>query len=197
MPEIPGLDQEAGLKRVLGKTGAYLDMLRKYASNQRETLPQIRTLLAQAACEEAIRLAHTLKGVAGNIGAGSIMHQAARLETSLQSGEEHETLLAQLEEAQAQLLSHLDALLPQTGSPQPAAPQAIAPLVERLKTYLEDGDPSAGEWLATHQASFRAAFPEQIAALNRAIEQFDYDQASALLAVAASPQPAQFEWQQK
>ena len=66
---VAGLDAADGLRRVLGKREAYLGLLRTFASGQRSAPDVIRAALAEGRQKDAERAAHTLKGVAGSIGA--------------------------------------------------------------------------------------------------------------------------------
>ncbi|MDD2711908.1 MAG: response regulator, partial [Simplicispira sp.] len=67
LPVIEGLDQEAGLRRVLGKKSLYLSMLRKFVTGQASVLEDVKAALNEGDWMTAERLAHTLKSVAGNI----------------------------------------------------------------------------------------------------------------------------------
>ena len=80
---IPGLDFEAGLRRVLGKKKSYINLLRKYASGQKNTFLQLEEMLAKGEWNDALRLMHTLKGVSGSIGAIDIQEKADILEAAI------------------------------------------------------------------------------------------------------------------
>jgi two-component system sensor histidine kinase/response regulator len=69
MKRVPGLDADDGLRRVLGKREAYVGLLRTFASGQAGAPEAIRAALAEGRRADAERAAHTLKGVAGSIGA--------------------------------------------------------------------------------------------------------------------------------
>jgi CheY-like chemotaxis protein len=81
--EIAGLDTSLGLSRMLGKQGLYLAMLRRYVAGQKEVCVQIHEALGMGDMPTAERLAHTTKGVSGNIGATAIQNLAGALEQSL------------------------------------------------------------------------------------------------------------------
>ena len=70
---IVGLDREAGLRRVLGKPQRYAAMLRGFVDAQADTIEHIRKALARGDGQTAVRLAHTLKGLAGNIAASKLV----------------------------------------------------------------------------------------------------------------------------
>ena len=64
---IPGLDVNAGLRRVLDKRPAYEGLLRKFVAGQAHAVQATRTALAAGQHDEAQRAMHTLKGTAGTI----------------------------------------------------------------------------------------------------------------------------------
>ena len=80
MPSIAGLDTNDGLSRVGGNRKLYLKILRQFAEQQGPTANQVADALATGDHSRAERLAHTLKGVAGNIGAAGVQSAAAVLE---------------------------------------------------------------------------------------------------------------------
>ena len=85
--DIPGLDTALGLTRVLGKVPRYLNMLERYVAGQRGAMTELDAALARQDRETAQRLAHTTKGVSGNIGALQVQQQAEALEQALKDGE--------------------------------------------------------------------------------------------------------------
>ena len=83
VPEIPGLDTQAGLSRMGGNLPGYLALLAKFRVNQGGAAQAVAEALSAADWPTAERLAHTLKGVAGAIGAAALEEKAKRLETLL------------------------------------------------------------------------------------------------------------------
>ena len=79
-PDIEGLDVKDGLHRVMGNQNFYLKLLRQFAEQQGRVPDQIATALSRNDVALAGRLAHTLKGVAGNIGAKSVQAASGNLE---------------------------------------------------------------------------------------------------------------------
>ena len=115
LPEIPGLDTNLGLKRVMGRKAVYLDILRKYIDNQASLPAKIRHRLDADDYGTAERLAHTAKGVNGNIGAMNLQELAAQVEKAIKNGEDRqaiEDLLAPFAEAHALLIAGLLKALP-------------------------------------------------------------------------------------
>ncbi len=80
LPSIAGLDTNDGLSRVGGNRKLYVKILRQFAEQQGPALDQVADALAKGDHALAERLAHTLKGVAGNVGATGVQSAAAALE---------------------------------------------------------------------------------------------------------------------
>ena len=85
--ELAGIDTRGGLLRLGGNQELYRKLLVKFLDNQADVLARIREALGQNRLEEAERLAHTVKGVAGNIGANALQDAAADLDADLREGE--------------------------------------------------------------------------------------------------------------
>src|SRR6185436_8494240 len=80
LPTIAGIDSKDGLARVGGNRKLYVKLLRQFVEQQGPALGQIASALSAGDAVLAERIAHTLKGVAGNIGAMSIHSAAGVLE---------------------------------------------------------------------------------------------------------------------
>jgi polar amino acid transport system substrate-binding protein len=88
LPEqLPGLDLADGLRRLGGNHQLYTQILHKFRAGYAQTDLEIRRLMADGKKEDAQRLAHTLKGLAGNIGAGNLQAASAALETGMKNDE--------------------------------------------------------------------------------------------------------------
>ncbi|MCP5136651.1 MAG: transporter substrate-binding domain-containing protein [Gammaproteobacteria bacterium] len=108
LPVIPGLNTEIGLTHTGGNVGLYQRILGKFQNGQADVCARIRRALSDGDQETATREAHTLKGVAGNIGATEIVPLAALLEKQLkQGGRDVEVGLRDLEKALARIVEGL------------------------------------------------------------------------------------------
>ena len=87
LPHIPGLDLKAALARVAGKTKLLRKLLVSFHDAQAEVVDRIQAAHASGDADTAIREAHTVKGLAGNIGALRMAEIAATVEAMLKSGE--------------------------------------------------------------------------------------------------------------
>ena len=75
-----GVDTAGGLRTALGQQALYRKLLKRFMDGQRDTLERTRACLEGGQAQEATREAHTLAGVAGNIGAHALMRAAKELE---------------------------------------------------------------------------------------------------------------------
>ncbi|MBF0183259.1 MAG: response regulator [Magnetococcales bacterium] len=89
LPEgLPGVDLKLGLARCNNSRNLYRKILGKFAVQQAGVCALIRQATADGRSEEAIRLAHTLKGVAGSIGARDLQEAAYAWEQALHRAED-------------------------------------------------------------------------------------------------------------
>jgi PAS domain S-box-containing protein len=179
---IPGLDSELGLRRVSGKIALYETILRKYISSQTTVIDELRSAVTQQDFELAKRLAHTTKGVSGNIGAIEVQGIAAEIEAGLGENVDSVSILDKLtilEAALAPLLQSLAACLPQEAKAVAVTVdvEKIAALRGQLTDFLKDDDSQAADLFEEHASLFQAAWPEQFKSLETDLKNFDFDQA--------------------
>jgi PAS domain S-box-containing protein len=198
LPPIDGLDSADGLRRVGGNSKLYVKLLRQFATQQADTVGQIRAALATNDTESATRLAHTLKGVAGNLGAGLVQTAAAAVETLLRDGAAADAINPALEQLTVVLdpfLARLRAALA-IGVTTIAEAPAVAPahtkaVAAQLTKLFADFDTNAVTFAEENQASLRPAFDavtwEQFL---RQTQGFAFADAQALLDQALAQMPA-------
>ncbi len=190
-PAIAGIDTALGLKRTVGKGSLYLAMLRKFLDGQADALAQVSAALDVDDWQLAERLAHTLKGTAGNIGATLIQEAAAKLEAVIAAHAprpEVDTRLAEAKQPLDETVAALRVSLPdEVPADAPAAdPAEVYKQVARLAELLADDDAEANELLIEHADVFRTAFGKGYASIADAIGRFDFEKALAALNAARS-----------
>jgi HPt (histidine-containing phosphotransfer) domain-containing protein len=82
---IDGLDIDAGLISVRGKFATYLRLLGLFITTNEQLAGLIQNAIDRGDLDEARRLAHSLKGAAGNLGAVRIQQIAAAIELPLKT----------------------------------------------------------------------------------------------------------------
>ncbi|WP_271104102.1 response regulator [Pseudomonas tohonis] len=184
---LPGIDLASGLRRVLGKQQAYLGLLGKFARGQRQFVGELRQALGDGDRERAERLAHSLRGLAGNLGAAQLQAQAGELERGIRQGArlaQLERPLLELEPPLLALVGAIDELLrEQRPEPDVAAcdPTHLVPLCKRLAQLFEDDDPRAGKLFEEQAQLLRSAFNEGYGPLEAAVRGYDFETALAVL----------------
>jgi signal transduction histidine kinase/CheY-like chemotaxis protein len=110
--EISGIDIVTGLQRVGGNKKLYKSLLLAFVDMHSQTVQQIRSALEGNEIEKAADLAHTYKGVSGNIGATALFSLTSELEQVIKQDRQSEIngLLNKLEE-ETNIMTHSIALL--------------------------------------------------------------------------------------
>jgi two-component system sensor histidine kinase/response regulator len=189
LPPIDGLDSTDGLRRVGGNNRLYVKLLRQFASEHADAVEQIRAALTANDVESATRLAHTLKGVAGNLGAGGVQNAAAAVETMLRDRSPADATRQALERLSGVLDPLLARLRPvlEMSTTAAAAPSAVSAthtraVAAQLTKLFADFDTSAVTFAEENQASLRPAFDASTwDQFLRKTQEFAFADAQALL----------------
>jgi HPt (histidine-containing phosphotransfer) domain-containing protein len=110
LPDLPGVKVKESVRRIGGNVALYYSLLDKFRVNQRNVVQLIRDALVSNDPKTAERLAHTLRGIAGNLGAESLQNQAEFLERNIKNGalDDVESLLAQTDREIVDLIARID-----------------------------------------------------------------------------------------
>jgi two-component system sensor histidine kinase/response regulator len=192
---IPGLDAADGLRRVLGRREAYVELLRRFVIGHADVARDIRAALADGRAADAERAAHTLKGVAGSIGARQLSREAGEVEAALRRGAppaEVEPLLDPAEQTLGDLITALlRALPPEAAATTPAAsvdPEALAAAVARLDQLLSREAVEAIDAFEAAGPIFVAAFGERADRIGKLVRGYRFEDAlTALRNVVGKP----------
>ena len=108
---VPGLAIATALNRLNQNTSLYLRLLEVFQRNQSSTAEKMQELLAEENLVDAARLAHTLKGIAGSLGAKGLETASRTAEAQLREGNVVPDSLATLEKDLKQVLKAVADLL--------------------------------------------------------------------------------------
>jgi two-component system sensor histidine kinase/response regulator len=189
---ISGIDVRAGLKRTGGNRKRYEALLRKFAEQQAGTIDAMRTALEIGDAATAERVAHSLKGAAGTLGAVSLSEAAAVAESAIRIKDGVEGAIASLARSLAPVLQAIGTTLPDgsagNGSTPPDGGAAtVEEPLTRLKRLLETDDGEAADFIidaGPHLAGVLT--PAEIKTLTDRVGNFDFDAALACLSGIAS-----------
>jgi signal transduction histidine kinase/CheY-like chemotaxis protein/HAMP domain-containing protein len=190
VPEIEGIDIAGGLRRVAGNQRLYRSLLEQFAAREGDTGSSIASALEIGDRPLAGRLAHTVKGVAGNLGITAVHLAAERLESAIR--EESASAAALLQEfsialdGAVQKIRHFAA----SRSPEPAAPRGgefdpakAAASADRLKTLLQANDGDAMDAFSDVELAFAGiADASRLDALRDTVAEFNFEKALLELA---------------
>ena len=161
---VDGIDMEAALQRLGGNEDLLINVLGEFPGLFGDTVPDIREALGREDMETAERLAHTLKGAAGTIGAEAV--QNAAMEVELAIGEDALDNLDELiDHVDATLNALLESLRAFNGTPDEVPPSAEpgTDAEEEIASSIEDGNGSAGK--TSSSAGGEPLAPEALAAV--------------------------------
>src|SRR5438067_11289911 len=127
IPTVEGLDSAEGLLRVAGNRRLYLKLLRQFCAQKWDAPGKIAEMLNAGDRPAAERKAHTVKGVAGNLGMKTVQLAAGELEKAIHDGAD----ATQLESLRQQFAT------------------VLSPLVDRLRAALGEEPASAAAAKAT------------------------------------------------
>ena len=189
LAECGEVDVARGLALVRGQESLYLSLLARFVAGQRDFADRLGSALACADTASARRLAHTLKGIAAQIGADRLSRSAGELENAIGRPDgAPETLDSLRGEVVAQLRVLIDVLEPWLAGRVPAesaglvGAEGFPEVSQRLLELLADDDFAVGRYLAEHAAVLRDGLGEQgYAALAGAVRNFDFDTARETL----------------
>lgn len=152
-PDLPGLDQTSGLYHANGDRQLYGTLLRQFREQYRQTWPELRAALATGDLVNAARTVHTLKGVAGSLGAARLCETATALDAAFKAHDlaNVATLIdGRLQEDLEELLAGLNGLaeVVVTQPSEPLDSTAFAPHLQELHNLLKVGDFRAIEYFS-------------------------------------------------
>ncbi|MGE4291783.1 MAG: response regulator [Desulfovibrio sp.] len=181
LPEtLPGISLQEGLYRSNNNVKLYRKLLRTFGRDFADTLERIRALIGQNQLDDARIIAHSVKGVAGNIGAANLSARAAEVEDALKTSslDMNSNLWDGFTKALEEVLGGLNVEeLTESGStPAPVESadldaDALRSELEALGPLLDDDLDAARSTLEHLGPALRAAAGEQLC--DRLLEQID------------------------
>lgn len=196
MPNLPGIDTSSGLQTTQNNVRLYRKLLLRFRETQRNFSVQFIQALESEDISAAERQAHTLKGVAANLGAKQVQTKAAILEKACEENQSRIQLVNLLEAVCDELnvvLNGLDALLPEpvavneeTAPTELDKERALA-LINELETLVTDYDTMATEVLEKLQnMAGMTQHNSNLLKLEKSINEYEFDQAGEVLSVLKS-----------
>lgn len=186
-PEHPELDIDRGLQLVQHSTRLYQRIFDRFVSSQRNVVEQVRKAIAANQIEDAVRIAHTLKGLAGNLSSAKLVELARLLELHLTENAPFEDELVQIQPLVASICDAIEYAKP--AAVNQAEPQAVDLLsaedlraaLQALRQNLDDADASAVAKIDALKPQVSSAMWQALSPALSMINQYQFDEAIDLI----------------
>jgi two-component system sensor histidine kinase/response regulator len=167
----------------------FLSLIDKFRRRHRNALTEIRLAMLEGDRTLAERLAHTLKGIAGNLGADNLYRKLQDLERAIRETSGPSKIESLLGSANADLsvcLAAIDAHLPPVDTDTPAMPQIdaapgeLAAMIQSALVQLNEFDAGAEDSLIKIQSMLPqddAKALQIMNHINHCMERYDYEAA--------------------
>ncbi len=184
LPSLPGIDIDQGLTITQNNVELYRRLLNRFRDSQQDFEQEFLQGCADQDWEKATRLAHSLKGVAGNLGIRGVQDAAAALEMACREGKEDvKDLLVKVTEELQPVLKGLEAIDRRVKQAKGHASSAIdKPAVQAVLKELYglamSGSTESVE--VVRQLSFLLQHTEhtvQLANIAKAVQNYDFVEA--------------------
>ncbi|GAK86730.1 sensory box histidine kinase [Vibrio ponticus] len=191
---IEGLDTQSALARMGGNTKAYQKTLRNVVQSEVDVAQRISNAVEQGDIDTAVIAVHSLKGIAGNIGANYLVEPAQKLEHTLT--EQKNQQRCELGKAEKEMIAEIDTLvkkmisaITQALSSSEQAPAKhnfdavkFQQLATQLYSQLDDYDSAAVDTFDEMMASSGATVnPDLAKQASSAIANYDFEAALPLI----------------
>ncbi|MBF0265923.1 MAG: response regulator [Gammaproteobacteria bacterium] len=181
---IEGFNKQQAKLYFENKENKYIKEIKRFKAQYMDIEEKFKQLMENNEIEEAIRLAHTLKGVSATLGFEQIKNLSETLEINISQQLPIDWLTVQtLQQDITQLFSQLDKNLPLDSEPE----QVMVPkidkkqvliLLEQLHQLISEDSFTTEEFFETHfQEISSAANEKQIKELQKHISDFNFDKA--------------------
>ncbi|MCK4839425.1 MAG: response regulator, partial [Desulfobulbaceae bacterium] len=182
---MPGLDLAQGLRNLENDTTFYRKLLGNFRRDYADTVVKIKKALAGDDHPEVIFICHTIKGLAGNLGATAFKEAASRLEQAIVANDDSslDELLNDFDEQMQRVMASIKGL-PEAGDDKLRQPE---PLVDfgliklkllHLDELLQNDDFQVVSFFGELKPSLQALdLDPELTRLERHIEEFAFKEA--------------------
>ncbi|MES0490687.1 MAG: response regulator [Leptospirales bacterium] len=182
IPRMDGIDIDDGLRRVSGNKKLYRKILIKFRDSQNDAMENIENAIANQDMELARRIAHTVKGVAGNIGAKALFKAANSCENLIQQSSNMDAEKTLMKRELDKVLNSLKPLTEDVAAPDQVVVEVdmekLKPKLKELKAYLQEDDTRASdilEIIRDENPGIQATM--DIGAIEKELRQYDFEKA--------------------
>jgi CheY-like chemotaxis protein len=189
LPELSGIDTASGITRVGGNRKLYKKLLLKFVTEYTGAAGEIKRMLDAGANEEAERLAHSVKGIAGNLGMTALQASAGILESAIHNMEtdKFEALINAFASRLEEILAVLSVVTPDVTERKEAKREVsgedLLALLDKLEDPMKSRKPKKCAPVLEEMASY--VWPDtvhgKVQDLEKLIGKYKYKKAKKLL----------------
>ena len=187
LPTVEGINRVKALQNTNGNENLALSILTKFADRSARFTAEYEAAQSSETPKDRERIAHSLKGTAGSVGADDIATMAGDLESLLRQGEDS----ALIDRQYSTLCSALGSLLIQlnialgTASDTASAPADLPAdfdvQIDQMTRLLKSDDIGANRLFKDFEPQFKTFLSEQFDEFSNNINDYDYPAAYTIL----------------
>jgi signal transduction histidine kinase/CheY-like chemotaxis protein len=180
--QVEGLNVENGLRMVGGDSAVYLRLIRQFSQKCETAATDILKQTAAENYHSIMQTVHSIKGVAGNLGAIKIQELAAKLEQAVRIGSGKDRLEKLANNFVVEISRFADALPKERiapGNPQKEEKDRaqVEAILNRLAVLLANNDTEAYDLFEEHKDLLIVTLEDTGVELEKQIHEFDYGDA--------------------
>jgi PAS domain S-box-containing protein len=180
--QVAGLNVENGLRMLGGDIAVYLRLIRQFGQKCQTDAVDILTQTAAENYHSIIQTVHSIKGIAGNLGAIRIQELAAELEQAARIGSGKDQLEKLANNFVVEISRFADALPKERITPENPQKEEkdrvqVEAILNRLAVLLANNDTEAYDLFEEHQDLLILTLEDTGVELERQIHEFDYGDA--------------------
>ncbi len=184
---LPGIDIGDGLYHLAGNAAVYVRLLGQFTGNMGSCVDSIRESLKNGDNSGAVMRAHSLKSVAGNLGARELFAAARDVELTLKEGRDASSLIDSMGTELGKVVQGLDRWLKTKARPKGGAVAGVD--VKRLKekaaaleALLKDDDTASIGAIEEIESMGIPAIADILDVMRRKAENYDFESVIGKLA---------------
>lgn len=197
VPDLHGIDTQLGLTYAMGRLDRYMERLLRFRDEYAAVfVGQFETMRRDGDWEAAIRLAHSLKGLARTVGASELGSRLQALEHAAAGHDgggvaEHEARVRDEIEQILDGLSGIESVQPGKPAGDAVTPEDAAAILLKMREMLAQRDTAVVKHLDRLLAALRLQGRDEALAskLGEQVRRFDYAAAALSLEQLLSAQP--------
>ncbi len=188
LPNLKNVNISEGVHRLSGNKKLYANLIEKFYKNNFDVIDSIHASIRNENLEETIRLAHTIKGVAGNLGMNNLYEISRQLEEELKKNNNSDGTLKLFEEETESILSEIKNWIDSKEVKNEKIEEGdldekkLNSLIKELRKMLEENSFSSQKKLnKILELKGISNFQTLLNQISEFIENFDFDSALKLL----------------